>query len=104
MRLKDIHWAADAAGRAAAERCPKTSNHDGFVFIKFLGNTPWGLWTRRYGLAIPSSKKLYGKDSRLTMMIKRYDSSMPKKIAYTYAYAEFLKQKGIDVRIKIDRE
>jgi len=98
MRLKDLHKAADAAGRKAAENCRFIPQEEeiGFAFIKFAEDTPWAWWAKSQGYSIRSSKK------EQVMMIREYDASMPQKIAYTYAYANVLQEKGIKVRVKIE--
>lgn len=96
---KELHKEASAAAQTAAENChPKTPSELGFAFVKFEGFSAWSFWAQKQGLVIrsPSRKKDH------IMMIKHYDSSMAKKIAYAEAYADYMTRSGVKARVKID--
>jgi hypothetical protein len=109
-----IHRVADAAGRAAAEAATPVpmivQQHAnmlndrsavvrewripegvcGFAWVWFKGNTPWGRWAKKTGLA---SK---GYPAGLQVWIGDYGQSMTRKEAYARAYAKVLRDYGID--------
>ena len=61
----------------------------GFAWVHFAGNTPWGRWTKKNGLA--------SKDypNGLCVWVKDFGQSMTKKMAYANAFANVLNKEGI---------
>lgn len=62
----------------------------GFAWIQFAGNTAWGRWTKKQGLA----RKAYPKG--LSIWVSAYGQSMDRKSAYAGAFARVLQTAGID--------
>jgi hypothetical protein len=62
----------------------------GFAWVKFKGNTPWGRWAKKAGLARSSYP------SGLQISVSAYNQSMQKKEAYAQAYAKVLRDNGVD--------
>ena len=106
---------ADKAGKASAEKAiptpmivgtpttPLGSDIDytkktyfvaggvcGFAEINFAGNTSFGRWAKNAGLA---SKNYYGG---LYVWVSDYGQSMEIKQAYARAFAQVLRDNGID--------
>lgn len=61
----------------------------GFAWVKWKGNTSWGRWTAKEGLA----RKSY--EGGLSYWISDYGQSMERKEAYAYAFAAVLQENGI---------
>lgn len=110
----DLYKDADAAGRAAAEACVPTpmivgeakSLFDdtidttkptyfvadgvcGFAWVFFKGNTAWGRWASKNGIA----RKAYG--GGLQIWVSGYGQSVARKEAYARAFAATLNEAGI---------
>lgn len=62
----------------------------GFAWIKFKGNTPFGRWAKKTGLARPDYP------TGLAINVREGNQSMQKKEAYADAFAKVLKDAGID--------
>lgn len=62
----------------------------GFAWIKFKGNTPFGKWAKKTGIAKP------GYPNGLQIWVSAYNQSMEKKEQYAQAFAKVLKENGID--------
>jgi len=62
----------------------------GFAWVHFAGNTAFGRFTKKNGLA--------GKDypNGLCVWVKEFGQSMTKKMAYAGAFAKVLKEGKID--------
>ena len=80
---------ADDAGRAAADRIDPMP-WCGFAWVRFAGNTAFGRWAKREGIA----RKAYG--GGLEIWIFQYNQSIDLKAAYARAFAEALQEAGID--------
>lgn len=112
--FQTIYREADAAGKKAADACvprpmvvgsPTTllgNDIDrskptyyvadgvcGFAWVAFKGNTPWGRWAKKQGVAKPNYP------SGLSIWIGDYGQSMERKAAYARAFAGVLQQHGI---------
>lgn len=61
----------------------------GFAWIAFKGNTAWGRWAKKQGLA----RSHY--PSGLCIWVRDYNQSMQRKEAYANAYARVLQANGI---------
>jgi len=115
MNYEALHKIADEAGKAAAEALRPVpmvvgqakslfSNEIdpakptyfvpdgvcGFAWIWFRGNTGWGRWARKAGLARSSYP------SGLQISVHDYNQSMQKKEAYAQAYASVLRGYGVE--------
>ena len=62
----------------------------GFAWVRVKGNSPFGRWAKKQGLARP------GYPSGLDISIREYNQSMQKKEAHAYAMAAVLQKYGID--------
>lgn len=62
----------------------------GFAWIHFAGNTPFGRWAKKSGVA----REDYPKG--LCVWVREGDQSMQRKEAYAQAYAKVLTEAGID--------
>ena len=62
----------------------------GFAWVAFKGNTPFGRWAKKMGVA----KKAYG--GGLQIWISDFNQSMERKYAYARAFASCLEAHGID--------
>lgn len=107
-----IHKMADAAGKAAVlaltpiptvttqfggdrgESGLVPDGACGFAWVKFSGNTFWGRWAKKTGLAKPAYQK------GLSIWISDYNQSLQKKEAYAQAYASKLREKGINAWVQ----
>lgn len=103
-----IYKLADDAGKAAAETCSPVpmivswskngvpqkeyvaDGVCGFAWVQFAGNTAWGRWAKKMGYARPSYPK------GLSIWVSDYNQSMQRKEAYARAFANVLKNSGID--------
>lgn len=99
-----IHLEADAAGRRAAADAElemltvRDSNGTvyppfpicGFGWVHFAGNTAWGRWAKKQGLA----RNDYPKG--LCIWVSGYEQSYDRKLAYAQAYAKVLQEHNID--------
>lgn len=114
MNFQAIHDQAHAAGHAAATGMTPTpmvvgtaigfSNQldrtkptylvedgvCGFAWVAFAGNTAWGRWAKKAGIA----RAHYPKG--LCVWVRDYNQSMQRKEAYATAYAQVLRDNGID--------
>jgi hypothetical protein len=62
----------------------------GFAWVAFAGNTAWGRWAKKAGLAgshYPSG---------LCVWVREFGQSIDRKEAYAGAYAQVLRNSGID--------
>jgi hypothetical protein len=105
--FRQIHAAALRAGREAAKACvPEPmvvvgSYPDGkkrwivpggvcgSASIRFKGNTAWGRWAKKRGIA----DSAYG--GGLEIWISEYGQSLERKVAHAQAYANTLGANGI---------
>ena len=62
----------------------------GFAWINFKGNTAFGRWAKKAGVARPA----YG--GGLQVWVREFGQSVDRKSAYAGAYAQVLKDAGID--------
>lgn len=62
----------------------------GFAWAAFKGNTAWGRWAKKQGIA----RSHY--PSGLCVWVGEFGQSVTRKEAYAYAYALVLKDHGID--------
>ncbi len=62
----------------------------GFAWIEFRGNTAWGRWAKKSGVA----SKHYPKG--LSIWVSEGGQSMERKEAYARAYADVLRAAGIE--------
>jgi hypothetical protein len=62
----------------------------GFAWVVFKGNTAWGRWAKKQGIA----RSHY--PSGLCVWVSEFGQSVARKEAYAYAYALVLKENGID--------
>lgn len=110
-----LYAEADAAGKAAAEAAvpvpivvgeetsPFSGQVDyskptyfvseglcGFAWVWFKGNTAWGRWATKNGVA----RKAYGGGSQI--WISGYGQSVTRKEAYAQAFAAVLRDNGVD--------
>lgn len=109
-----LYAEADAAGKAAAEAAvptpivvgsetsPFSGQIDytqptyfvseglcGFAWVSFKGNTAWGRWAKKAGVARPA----YG--GGLQVWVSGYGQSVTRKEAYAAAFAGVLQAAGI---------
>lgn len=109
-----LYAEADAAGKAAAEAAipvpivvgeetsPFSGQVDyskptyfvseglcGFAWVTFKGNTAWGRWAKKTGVAKPA----YG--GGLQVWISGYGQSVTRKEAYAAAFAQVLRDNGV---------
>lgn len=114
MDFAALYAKADAAGKAAATACVPTPmvvgspttllGNDidpnkptyyvadgvcGFAWIKLKGNTPFGRWTKKKGLAKPAYP------NGLSIWVSAYGQSMARKEAYARAFAKVLNENGV---------
>jgi hypothetical protein len=61
----------------------------GFAWVQFAGNTAFGRWAKRMGLARPAYPK------GLSIWVSEYNQSMEKKDAHARAFAAVLNDYGI---------
>lgn len=71
------------------EYAPVMGGVCGFAWIKFPGNTAFGLWAKKKGYA----RKSY--PTGLSIWVSEFGQSMEKKEAFAYAFAEVLRKHGI---------
>ena len=71
------------------EYAPVMGGVCGFAWIKFPGNTAFGRWAKKQGLARSSYP------TGLQIWVSEYGQSMEKKEAFAYAFAEVLRKHGI---------
>lgn len=62
----------------------------GFAWVSFAGNTAWGRWAKKQGLA-----RLH-YPSGLCVWVSEFGQSVDRKAAYAGAYAQTLRNAGID--------
>lgn len=62
----------------------------GFAWINFKGNTAFGRWAKKAGVA----RK--GYPTGLTYWVSAFNQSMQKKEAFAYAFAAVLREAGIE--------
>lgn len=62
----------------------------GFAWVKFAGNTGFGRWAKRTGLA----SKAYPKG--LSVWVRQFGQSYERKLAYAQAAAEVLREGGVE--------
>lgn len=62
----------------------------GFASIRFAGNTAFGRWAKKVGIA----KKAYG--GGLYISVREFGQSLTRKEACAYAFAEVLRKYEID--------
>jgi hypothetical protein len=62
----------------------------GFAWVSFAGNTPFGRWANKHGIA----RKHYPKG--LCLWVSAYNQSMQRKEAYAEAYAKVLRDHSIE--------
>jgi hypothetical protein len=109
-----LYEQADAAGKAAAtaatptpmvvgeETSPFSGQVDyakpvyvvadglcGFAWVQFAGNTGWGRWAKKTGVA----KNAYG--GGLQVWVSGYGQSVTRKEAYAQAFAGVLQEAGV---------
>lgn len=100
MDFQRIFDNAHAAGCEAAKNCtpapmlvsgyaPIADGVCGFAWVNWPGNTAWGRWTKKEGIA----RKDY--PSGLCYWISDYGQSMTRKAAYARAFANSLTAAGI---------
>lgn len=104
-----IHSAAHAAGMQAleannptpmvvSETCGErrqwyvSEGACGFAWVEFAGNTAWGRWAKKSGIA--SSHYPSG----LCLWVSEGGQSVERKEAYARAYAQALRDSGIKAR------
>ena len=100
--FQSLYNAADAAGRAAAESVvpvpiivkgyehqPIMDGLCGFASIRFPGNTAWGRWAKKQGIA----SKAYPKG--LMIWVRGYGQSVTRKESYAIAFANVLRDNGV---------
>lgn len=115
MNFAALFSAADAAGKAAAQAAKPTpmvvgeptspfgnkidyakpvyyvaDGVCGFAWVSFAGNTAFGRWARKAGLAKPAYPK------GLQIWVRDYGQSMQLKEAYAEAFAAELRKAGVD--------
>lgn len=73
----------------ARQYAPVMGGVCGFAWIKFPGNTAFGLWAKKKGYA----RKSY--PTGLSIWVSEFGQSMEKKEAFAYAFAEVLRKHGI---------
>jgi hypothetical protein len=61
----------------------------GFAWVKFAGNTPFGRWAKKAGIA----KAAY--PTGLMIWVHQFNQSMQRKEAYAAAYARVLREAGV---------
>lgn len=61
----------------------------GFAWVTFKGNTGFGRWAKKEGLA----RKQYG--GGLAISVSEFNQSVARKEAYAYAFAKTLREHGI---------
>lgn len=62
----------------------------GFAWVVIKGNTGFGRWAKKQGLA----RNNYG--GGLAISVREFNQSVERKEAYAYAFASTLKQNGVD--------
>jgi len=62
----------------------------GFAWVEFAGNTAWGKWAKKQGIA----RSHY--PSGLCVWVSEFGQSVDRKSAYAGAYAQTLRNAGID--------
>jgi hypothetical protein len=62
----------------------------GFAWIAFPGNTAFGRWAKKQGIARPQYPK------GLCIWVREFGQSVDRKAAYAGAYAQTLRNAGID--------
>jgi hypothetical protein len=100
QNFQEVYDACDEAGRAAAdattpmpmtvvghgERYHVPAGVCGFAWIQFPGNTAWGRWATKQGLASN------GYPSGKCIRVFKYNQSMELKEAYARAFASKLNE------------
>lgn len=104
MNFEAIHQEADQSGKEAARSAALqllTVQDEsgrtyppfpicGFAWIHFAGNTAWGRWAKKRGLATKDYP------SGLHIWVPFYNQSYDRKLAYAQAYATVLNKYGIE--------
>jgi len=62
----------------------------GFAWVAFAGNTAWGRWAKKQGIA----RSHY--PSGLCVWVSEFGQSVDRKSAFASAYAQVLRNSGID--------
>lgn len=62
----------------------------GFAWVAFKGNTAWGKWAKKEGIASTAYP------TGLQIWVHQFNQSMARKEEYARAYAEVLRRAGID--------
>lgn len=62
----------------------------GFAWINFAGNTAWGRWAKKAGIARPDYP------TGLCVWVSEFGQSVDRKAAFAGAYAQVLRDAGID--------
>ena len=62
----------------------------GFAWVAFPGNTAWGKWAKKKGIARPHYPK------GLCVWVSEFGQSVDRKSAYAGAFAQVLRNAGID--------
>lgn len=65
----------------------------GFAWLNVPGNTSFGKWLKKQGLARPDYPK------GLSVWISAYSQSYERKVAHAVAMAEYLRGNGIECRV-----
>jgi len=62
----------------------------GFAWVAFAGNTAWGRWAKKQGIARSNYP------SGLCIWVSEFGQSVDRKSAFASAYAQVLRNSGID--------
>jgi hypothetical protein len=62
----------------------------GFAWVSFKGNTAWGRWAKKNGVASPA----YG--GGLQVWVSGFGQSVTRKEAYAQAFASVLREAGVE--------
>ena len=94
MDFQAIHEDCHNEGHAAAMACQPVPMQIGgevindgvcgFASVRFKGNTAWGRWAKKMGVARPAYP------NGLCIWVGAYNQSMARKEAYARAYAQAL--------------
>ena len=97
-QFEELWKNAEAAGKWAGENCkPHAMNITdgktdyyvsegvcGFAWVEFAGNTAWGRWAKKYGIA----RKMY--NGGLNITCRDFGQSMERKEAWAFAIVRHL--------------
>ena len=81
---------ADIQGNPVGKSWFVSEGACGFAWVAFKGNTAWGKWAKKQGIASTASPK------GLQIWVDQFNQSMTRKEAYARAYAGVLREAGID--------